>query len=233
MARRPRSKSTLLGAVVGILGVLAILAASFGLKAIGDNRIENDTARGASGGNYSTTTTVAFAVRNSLPAGVIVTADVSDPSGWKTPSPTDADAFADRKIASGATLGADLSFLTMRSRVPFTLTFATDDGTKIGSAAIDRDYLRETCTEVTQGKYTVKDCTQVNVWWLADTSVFTATRILGKSSSCPSTNNSMVVGTYVDKSEKTQQVKLTLTCSSTTGATTATLTQSVVDTATK
>lgn len=218
---RSRSKSGALGAAVAVLVSLVILALSFGLKALGDSRTD-ETARAAAGGGYSADTQVALFVKNSLPIDIRIDATVVDGSGWNGLKPTDTAAFADRLISTSGSHSADLVFATTRSKVPFTLTFATNDGTALGSVGLDRDYLKETCTSVKQGKYTVKDCSQVNVWWFADT------RTLGSSSSCPSSNNSMNLAEYTDNAGKQQQLKFTLTCSSTTGATTGTLTQTAV-----
>ena len=221
---RPRSKSAFVGATVAVVASLAILAACFGLAAIGEDRTD-DVSRGAAGGSYSANTTVNFTVRNSLPVAVTLTAAVSDESGWNGTKPTDSAAFADRTIAAAGSHGADLVFATSRSKVPFTLTVATPTAT-VGTVVIDRDYLRETCTPVKQGKYTVNDCSQVNVWWLAPSSVWNDTRISGSSSSCPSSKNAATLGEYTDAKGVKQKVTFTVTCSSTTGATTGTLTQS-------
>jgi len=224
-----KSKSVAVGVIALVLGAAVILAACFGLKAIGDNRTD-DVSRAAAGADYSSDTTVKFTVQNSLPIEVLVDATVSDESGWNGTKPTDVAAFAGRKIAAAANHGVDLVFATARSKVPFSLTFKTAEGTSLGTVDIDRDYLRETCTQVKQGSYTVNDCSQVNVWWLAPASTFNDTRILGKSSSCPSSGNSVNLAEYTDTAGKKQQVKFALSCSSTTGATTGTLSQTAVAT---
>ena len=198
------------------------------MKAVGEDRTE-DSARSASGGT-GLNTTVAFTVTNALPTEIGLAATVDGTSGWNGLKPTDIGAFGGRKIEAGSAHTADLTFSTARSRVPFTLTFTSTEGTELGSVAIDRDYLKETCTSVTQGKYTVKDCSQVNVWWFAPSSAFTESRILGSASSCPSSKNSIDLGEYTDKAGKKQQVKFTLSCSSTTGATTGRLSQTPVAT---
>ena len=220
-----KSKSTFVGLFVMIAGIAVVLALSFALKAIGDGR-SDDASRSASSG-YSRDTKVSFTVENSLATGISITAEGSS-SGWNGLKPTDAGAFGGRDLAAGARHSADLVFATTRSRVPFTLTFTSADGAALGAVEIDRDYLKETCTSVTQGKYTVQDCSQVNVWWFAPASAFTESRILGSASSCPSSKNAIDLGEYTDTSGKKQQVKFTLTCSSTTGATTGRLTQTAV-----
>lgn len=224
-----KSKSAAVGVLTSILGVAVILAACFGLKAIGENRTD-DVSRAAAGGDYSSNTTVKFTMQNSLPIEILVDATVSDESGWNGTKPTDVAAFAGRKIAAAANHGVDLVFATARSKVPFSLSFKTAEGTDLGKVVIDRDYLRETCTPVKQGSYTVNDCSQVNVWWFAPASTFNDSRILGKSSSCPSSGSSVNLVEYTDATGKKQQVKFALSCSSTTGATTGTLSQTAVAT---
>ena len=223
---RRKSKSSALGLVVSVIAALLVLGACFGLKAIGDGRTE-DSARSAAGGSYDANTTVALAIRNNLPVGVTVGASVADPTDWNGTKPSDPTAFGSRTIAAGASHSADLVFSTLRSKVPFALT-VTVDGTALDPVSLDRDYLKETCTSIKQGKYTVRDCSQVNVWWLAPSSVWNDTRILGSTSSCPTSKNSAALGEYTDAAGKKQRVTFTLTCSSTSGATTGTLTQTAV-----
>jgi len=221
MAKSVKSKSPVVGTAAVVLGALIVLAACFGLKAFGDNRSDDvDSSRAAAaGGDYSLDTTIRLTVASALPIGVVVDATVSDESGWNGTKPTDSGVFANQPLPARTSQSADLVISTTRSKTPFALAVKTSDGTAIGTLHLDRDYLTPTCTDVKQGSITVKDCTQVNVWWLADA------LIRGKSSSCPSTKNSVDIGEFVDASGSKQFVKATLACSSSTGATTATLSQ--------
>lgn len=222
---RARSRSTGVGAVTVLVASLVILAACYGLKAVGDGR-SDEAVRGASGGS-TLDTAVELVVRNTLPVAVSVDAVVADRTGWTGTKPSDPDAFGNRTIAAGASHVAELVFSTLRSKVPFTLT-VTVDGAALDPVSLDRDHLKETCTSIKQGKYTVRDCSQVNVWWLAPSSVWNDTRILGSTSSCPTSKNSAALGEYTDTAGKKQRVTITVTCSSTSGATTGTLTQTAV-----
>jgi len=212
--------------VVIALGALLILGACFGLKAIGDNRTDDvDGSRSAAaGGDYSLDTVIGLKVTNSTGSDVVVDATLSDESGWNGPKPTDPGVFANQTITARGSHSADLVISTTRSKTPFSLTFKTPSGTSIGTLNLDRDYLTPTCTDVKQGSITVKDCSQVNVWWMADA------RIQGKSSSCPYSNNSKELGAFTDATGTQQKLKATLSCSSSTGETTVTISQSAVPT---
>lgn len=215
-------KSPWVAPVVTVLAVVAIVIACFGLAAIGERRSDADDSRSAAGSGYSVNTKIRLSVTNTTSTDVVVSSTVVDESGWNGTKPTDPGVFSGQTISAGSTKGADLVISALRSKTPFELDLKTSSGTEIGTINLDRDYLKPTCTEITQGSYKINDCSQVNTWWFADS------RILGNSSACPSSNNTRDLGEFTDAGGMKQRVKIRLSCSSTTGETTVSISQSAV-----
>ncbi len=213
--------------VAGLLVIALLVALSAGLRSRVDGSTPTD--RSASG-DRSDVTPIGMTVSNSLPFEVVLDATGVNAYSFTGLSPDAPEAFGRRPLDTGAAATAVLGLNTNVTRGTFILAVTTADGEPVASFVVGRGYVDYACTDVTQGKVTVKDCTQRNVWWFDGTAPRTS------SSTCPS-SNTREIGTHVDAAGVSRKVSVRATCGKATdadgaeiGATTFALSATVVAT---